>query len=165
MLPDRPLQVGARGGHGPIRYRVELFKPSRRVATEPAQVIVKAPALFREPLRCGVVSGRHRAIGHLYHRPQPFLGSPATEPHLRGHSRDGIQAHLVEVIEGARIGTLAAHQSPDHRERFVEPGPPLLEQHPPPRSQRPKSQGRAQRRSEPPVRQPSVVNHLASTTG
>jgi hypothetical protein len=28
---DGPLGVGARGGHGPIRYRVELYEPSRRV--------------------------------------------------------------------------------------------------------------------------------------
>lgn len=28
---DRPLEVGARGGHGPIRYRVERYEPNRRV--------------------------------------------------------------------------------------------------------------------------------------
>ncbi len=28
---DGPLDVGARGGHGPIRYTVELYEPSRRV--------------------------------------------------------------------------------------------------------------------------------------
>ena len=28
---DRPLAVGARGGHGPIRYRVDEFEPGRRV--------------------------------------------------------------------------------------------------------------------------------------
>lgn len=28
---DRPLQVGAAGGHGPIRYRVESYNPGRRV--------------------------------------------------------------------------------------------------------------------------------------
>jgi hypothetical protein len=28
---DGPLGVGARGGHGPVRYRVELYEPSRRV--------------------------------------------------------------------------------------------------------------------------------------
>jgi hypothetical protein len=31
MRLDRPLQVGARSGHGLIRYRVELFEPARRV--------------------------------------------------------------------------------------------------------------------------------------
>jgi hypothetical protein len=31
MRLDRPLQAGARGGHGPIRYRVELYEPKRRV--------------------------------------------------------------------------------------------------------------------------------------
>jgi hypothetical protein len=31
MRLDRPLQVGARGGHGPISYRVELYEPKRRV--------------------------------------------------------------------------------------------------------------------------------------
>jgi len=28
---DRPLQVGAVGGHGPIRYRVESYEPGRRI--------------------------------------------------------------------------------------------------------------------------------------
>jgi hypothetical protein len=31
MRLDRPLEVGARGGHGPIGYRVELYEPKRRV--------------------------------------------------------------------------------------------------------------------------------------
>lgn len=31
MMFDEPLAVGARGGHGPIRYWVEAFEPSRRV--------------------------------------------------------------------------------------------------------------------------------------
>ncbi len=28
---DRPLQIGAVGGHGPIRYRVELYEPGRAI--------------------------------------------------------------------------------------------------------------------------------------
>jgi hypothetical protein len=32
MRFDRPLQVGARGGHGPIRYTVVEYDPGRRVA-------------------------------------------------------------------------------------------------------------------------------------
>jgi hypothetical protein len=31
MRLDRPLSVGARGGHGPIRYAVEQFQPGRSV--------------------------------------------------------------------------------------------------------------------------------------
>jgi hypothetical protein len=31
MRLDRPLQVGARGGHGPIRYQVEEYEPGRYV--------------------------------------------------------------------------------------------------------------------------------------
>jgi len=31
MRLDRPLQVGAVGGHGPIRYRVEWYEPGRAV--------------------------------------------------------------------------------------------------------------------------------------
>jgi len=31
MQLDRPLGVGASGGHGPIRYRVEVYEPSRQV--------------------------------------------------------------------------------------------------------------------------------------
>ena len=31
MRFDRPLQVGAKGGHGPIRYFVEAYEPGRRV--------------------------------------------------------------------------------------------------------------------------------------
>jgi hypothetical protein len=28
---DRPLQIGAVGGHGPIRYRVEVYEPGRAI--------------------------------------------------------------------------------------------------------------------------------------
>ncbi|GAB3840392.1 hypothetical protein HDA39_002572 [Kribbella italica] len=28
---DRPLAVGARGGHGPVRYHVSAYDPGRRV--------------------------------------------------------------------------------------------------------------------------------------
>ena len=31
MVLDKPLGVGARGGHGPIRYVVEEYKPGRQV--------------------------------------------------------------------------------------------------------------------------------------
>ena len=31
MRLDRPLQVGASGGHGPIRYTVESYEPGRAV--------------------------------------------------------------------------------------------------------------------------------------
>jgi hypothetical protein len=31
MRFDRPLQVGAAGGHGPVRYEVEAYEPGRRV--------------------------------------------------------------------------------------------------------------------------------------
>lgn len=31
LRPDASLGVGARGGHGPVRYRVELYESSRRV--------------------------------------------------------------------------------------------------------------------------------------
>ena len=31
MRFDRPLQVGATGGHGPIRYRVEAYEPGVKV--------------------------------------------------------------------------------------------------------------------------------------
>jgi hypothetical protein len=31
MRLDRPLQIGAMGGHGPIRYRVERYEPGRAV--------------------------------------------------------------------------------------------------------------------------------------
>jgi hypothetical protein len=31
MRFDRPLQVGAVGGHGPIRYRVERYEPGRAI--------------------------------------------------------------------------------------------------------------------------------------
>jgi len=34
MRLDRALGVGARGGHGPVRYRVIAYEPGRRVAFE-----------------------------------------------------------------------------------------------------------------------------------
>ena len=32
MRFDRPLEVGARGGHGPIRYRIETYEPGRIIS-------------------------------------------------------------------------------------------------------------------------------------
>jgi len=34
VVLDRPLGVGAAGGHGPIRYRVVAYQPGRRVVFE-----------------------------------------------------------------------------------------------------------------------------------
>jgi hypothetical protein len=34
MQLDRPLQVGAIGGHGPIRYRVAAYEPAQRIRFE-----------------------------------------------------------------------------------------------------------------------------------
>jgi hypothetical protein len=31
MRFDRPLEVGARGGHGPIRYFIEAYEPGRQI--------------------------------------------------------------------------------------------------------------------------------------
>ena len=51
MRFDRPLQTGASGGHGPIRYVVEDYEPSRRV-----QFRFLSPRGFRGTHRFEVVS-------------------------------------------------------------------------------------------------------------
>jgi hypothetical protein len=58
MRFDRPLAVGADGGHGPIRYRVEAYQPGRRVAFRFTRVD-GGHHLEAEPAGEGAVRLRH----------------------------------------------------------------------------------------------------------
>lgn len=73
MRLDRPLQVGARGGHGDVSYRVTAYEPGRRVRFDfdPATGIDGHHELIVEPLdeeRCRmrhVLEGRPRGMMRL----------------------------------------------------------------------------------------------------
>jgi len=81
MQLDRPLGVGARGGHGPIRYRVVSYQPGRSVAFRfeaPAGFVgvhrfeVEAVGAGRTELRHTIdmqASGRARLKWQLVIRP------------------------------------------------------------------------------------------------
>jgi Protein of unknown function (DUF2867) len=67
MVLDRPLAVGAAGGHGAIRYRVTGYGPSRKVEFEfePGQGIDGRHAISAEPVGSDRTLVRHVAEGRL----------------------------------------------------------------------------------------------------
>ena len=80
MRLDRPLQVGAVGGHGPIRYRVEVYEPGRAIrfrltgprgvhGTHGFELKASAPGITRlEHRLCMRVSGGARLSWPLMFR-------------------------------------------------------------------------------------------------
>jgi hypothetical protein len=79
MRFDRPLQVGAVGGHGPIRYRVEMYEPGRAIrfrltgrdvhGTHGFEIKDSAPGMVRlEHRLCMRVSGVARLSWPLMYR-------------------------------------------------------------------------------------------------
>jgi hypothetical protein len=62
MRLDRPLGVGAAGGHGPIRYVVERYQPGRRVVFR-----FTAPAGFHGTHEFAAVSGGDGDATRLVH--------------------------------------------------------------------------------------------------
>jgi hypothetical protein len=79
MRFDRPLQVGAVGGHGPIRYRVEVYEPGRAIlfrftgprvhGTHGFELKASAPGIIRlEHHLCMRVSGVARLSWPLMFR-------------------------------------------------------------------------------------------------
>lgn len=58
---DRGLQVGSRGGHGPVRYHVEAIDPGRSVTFrfDQGSPIVGTHSLSIDPLADGRVSWTH----------------------------------------------------------------------------------------------------------
>ena len=64
---DRPLQPGAEGGHGPIRYRVEAYEPGRRVGFRFTRMhgLEGVHYLEAEPAGPGAVVLRHVAEGRI----------------------------------------------------------------------------------------------------
>lgn len=65
MVLDRPLQVGAKGGHGPIRYRVTAHEPGRRVAFtfHPATGLLGTHTFTLTPLGADRCRLRHEITG------------------------------------------------------------------------------------------------------
>ncbi len=67
MRFDRPLGVGAVGGHGPIRYRIEAYEPGRMIRfrfTAP-RGFIGTHGLDAEETAPGVVRLRHRLTMRL----------------------------------------------------------------------------------------------------
>ncbi len=61
LVLDRPVAVGARGGHGPIRYRVTEYEPGRRVAFafDPGMGLAGTHAFTVEPAGPSTTLVRH----------------------------------------------------------------------------------------------------------
>ncbi len=99
MVLDRPLAVGARGGHGPIRYSVESYEPGERV-------------VFRFAPRRGLV-GTHRfeiarldggrsRLTHVLDARLEGRARPAA-PVIRGY-HDAVLADLLDRAEHELTG-------------------------------------------------------------
>jgi hypothetical protein len=67
MVLDRPVSVGARGGHGPIRYHVTGYEPGRRVAFafDPGMGLAGTHVLTVEPVGPATSRVRHVLEGDL----------------------------------------------------------------------------------------------------
>lgn len=67
MVLDRPVSVGAHGGHGPIRYHVTGYDPGRRVefAFDPGTGLVGTHVLSVEPAGPAAAHVRHVLEGDL----------------------------------------------------------------------------------------------------
>jgi hypothetical protein len=63
MRFDRPLVVGADGGHGPVLYAVEAYEPGRRSGTGPGPSLARRPVKTTE--RGAVTRGGRKEIGDL----------------------------------------------------------------------------------------------------
>jgi hypothetical protein len=99
MELDRPVSVGASGGHGPVRYEVVEHEPGRRVRFEmrPTVGLHGYHELMVEPLgerRCSV---RHEVVGHASGSMR-FVWPLAVRP-----LHDAVVEDLLD--NGERIGT------------------------------------------------------------
>lgn len=106
MRLDRPLGVGACGGHGPIRYRVTEYEPGRRVrfAFDPACGLEGHHELTVSPSGEGtrvehVLDCRARGLTRLM---QPVL--------IRAH--DAVVEDLLDNAEREATGTVRAPARP-----------------------------------------------------
>lgn len=103
LVLDRPLGVGADGGHGPIRYRVSEYEPGRRIrfAFHPVVGIRGYHELSVEPAgddRCVV---RHVVSGRLAGRTR--LAWPVAVRWLH----DALIEDLLDNVELAATGRVA----------------------------------------------------------
>ena len=98
---DRPLGVGARGGHGPIRYTVVAHEPGRLIAFEfePGSGLRGHHRLEVEPAGSGMARMRHvldADIGGVYRLLRPVF--------LAMH--DALVEDLLDKAELAATGRL-----------------------------------------------------------
>lgn len=103
MRLDRPLSVGADGGHGPVRYCVSRYEPGRLVEfTFHERTGLRGSHTFEvEPLGSDACVLRHRLVGRLVgvHR----LAWPA----IVRSCHDTVLEHLLDNAEMAVTGRVA----------------------------------------------------------
>jgi hypothetical protein len=104
MRLDRPLGVGADGGHGPIRYRVEAYEPGRRVAFRFTGMagLDGGHRLEAEPAGGGGVLLRHVAEGRMGGR------MLVVWPLVIRHLHDALIEDLLDRAELAVTGRVAS---------------------------------------------------------
>ncbi|OJF14740.1 DUF2867 domain-containing protein [Couchioplanes caeruleus] len=103
MRFDRPLGVGADGGHGPVRYHVTGYEPGRRVELtfHPRTGLIGTHTLEiegRGPHSCVL---RHRLVA------RPVASMRLLWPALVRVCHDTVIEHLLDNAERAVTGTVA----------------------------------------------------------
>lgn len=99
---DRPLAVGARGGHGLIRYSVEQYEPTRRVTFrfDPGEGLDGTHGLAIEPLP----DGRTRLVHSLDTR---LEGAVRLAKPMLERMHDTLIRQLLDRAELATAGRVA----------------------------------------------------------
>ncbi|MEU4422232.1 DUF2867 domain-containing protein [Actinoplanes sp. NPDC024001] len=100
MRFDRPLGVGADGGHGPVRYRVTAYEPGRRVEfTFDPRIGLPGTHTFEiEELGPHSCVLRHRLISH------PSSRMRVLWPAVIGICHDTVLEHLLDNAERVLTG-------------------------------------------------------------
>ncbi|HEU5108916.1 MAG TPA: SRPBCC family protein [Micromonosporaceae bacterium] len=139
MILDRPLDAGADGGHGPIRYRCTAYQPGHRVEFTFTVPVVKGTHTFsirdgRQPdssvLR-HVILARPRGLGRVIWPVALRWLHDACLEDLLDHTADSLGhpprhrarwSPWVRLLR--RLGRTRRSAQPDHQHPPVAPGDP-----------------------------------------
>ncbi|MEV0120223.1 DUF2867 domain-containing protein [Streptomyces sp. NPDC050703] len=113
MVLDGPLAVGARGGHGPVRYEVDAYEPGRRVRfafTAPDEGFHEVSVEPAGPHRCRV---RHVLRTRLRGKDRLLWPTVVRPVH------EAMVGETLDNIERAATGTLAAPARRSPRVRLL----------------------------------------------
>lgn len=115
MRFDRPLGVGADGGHGPIRYRVTGYEPGRRVefTFDPAIGLTGTHVAEVRPAGAGHCVLRHRL------QARATGGMRLLWPLVVRTAHDTVVEHLLDNAERAVTGAVRAPVRYPLRARFA----------------------------------------------